>query len=220
MKRLIISDLHIGSKHTNEESLVDFLSDIECDELILAGDIIDFIKIPQFTNKSRALFKIIDNFNRRIIYIIGNHDRSFQGLVGKEAFGVTFVDKYEFVDGKRKYRIEHGDKYEKGIVHWRFFMKLVSIIQDFMERYMDFDISTWYRNLISKKRKLRRIWDIVQWNEDADVFIMGHTHNPEVLIWVDKNERIKTYINTGDWVENCTYVIIKNGEVRLRKWNE
>ena len=45
---------------------------------------------------------------------------------------------------------------------------------------------------------------------------MGHTHNPEVLIWVDKDENIKTYVNTGDWIEHHTYVIIKGGQVRLR----
>ena len=39
-----------------------------------------------------------------------------------------------------------------------------------------------------------------------------------VLIWVDKNENIKTYVNCGDWVYNCTYVIIKDKQVRLRKW--
>ena len=29
---------------------------------------------------------------------------------------------------------------------------------------------------------MKRIWDIVQWNNDVDVFIMGHNHTPEVLI--------------------------------------
>ena len=70
----------------------------------------------------------------------------------------------------------------------------------------------------NKKRKLIKIWDIVKWNEDADVFIMGHTHNPEVLIWVDKNEKIKTYVNTGDWVQHATYVTIRDGQVRLKNY--
>ena len=56
-------------------------------------------------------------------------------------------------------------------------------------------------------------------NKGADVFIMGHTHHPEAVIWVDKHEKIKTYINTGDWIENSTYVIIKDGQVRLRNWD-
>ena len=87
-----------------------------------------------------------------------------------------------------------------------------------LERVFGVDLTTWWSNRAIKKRKLKRIWDLVKWNQRADVFIMGHTHNPEVLIWVDKNEQIKTYVNTGDWVNNCTYVLIKEGQVRLRKY--
>ena len=47
---------------------------------------------------------------------------------------------------------------------------------------------------------------------------MGHTHTPEAVIWVDKNENIKTYINTGDWIQNSTYVIIKDNQVRLKNF--
>ena len=92
MKRIIISDLHIGSKYANEESLLQFLNNLDCGELILAGDIIDFIKIPTFTEQSHALFKIIENFDGKVIYIVGNHDISFQKLAGKEAFGISFLN--------------------------------------------------------------------------------------------------------------------------------
>ena len=87
-----------------------------------------------------------------------------------------------------------------------------------IERVFNIDLTTWWAKRQIKKRKLKKIWDIIKWNEDADVFIMGHTHNPEVLIWVDKYEKIKTYINSGDWIDNCTYVIVKDGQVRLRKF--
>ena len=56
------------------------------------------------------------------------------------------------------------------------------------------------------------------WNKDADVFIMGHTHMPEVVIWVNEHEKIKTYVNTGDWVEHSTYVLIKDGQLRLKNY--
>ena len=118
----------------------------------------------------------------------------------------------------RTFRVQHGDQYETGIVKWRYTMEFVSFIQNMIERVFGIDLTTWWANRTIKKRKLKRIWDIVKWNEKADVFIMGHTHNPEVLIWVDKNEKIKTYINTGDWVGNCTYVLIKEGQVRLRNY--
>ncbi len=218
MKRVIISDLHIGSKYADEKKLLQFLNNLDCVELILAGDIIDFIKIPTFTEQSYALFKIIENFEGKVIYIVGNHDISFQKLAGKEAFGILFLNQYEFIDGKRKYRVEHGHKYEKGIVTRRFVMNIISIFQDAIERIMNFNLGEWYHQMVKNRNRLRRIWDIVEWNNDADVFIMGHTHTPEVLIWVDHNEKIKTYVNTGDWVEHQTYVVIENDVVRLKNW--
>ena len=41
---------------------------------------------------------------------------------------------------------------------------------------------------------------------------------PEALIWVDHNERIKTYVNTGDWVDHTTYAQIVDGVVRLKSF--
>ena len=45
---------------------------------------------------------------------------------------------------------------------------------------------------------------------------MGHSHRPEEVIWVDQNEEIKTYVNTGDWVDHTTYAQITDGVVRLK----
>ena len=216
--RLIISDTHIGSVHSKEESLYKFLNSIEFDELILAGDIIDFIKVPKFTDYSAALFDFVSKIKKPVIYIVGNHDVVFEKMINKKVGNITFLKEYNFEYCDRKYRIQHGDQYEKGIVHWRFFMSIVSIFQDFFERYVKFNLGAWWINLQKKKNELKRIWDITQWNDNADVFIMGHTHNPEAVIWVDKNQNIKTYINTGDWVQNSTYVIVKNGQVRLKNY--
>tara|TARA_A100001011_G_C14319697_1_gene849920 strand:+ start:3616 stop:4281 length:666 start_codon:yes stop_codon:yes gene_type:complete len=215
MKRIIISDLHIGSKHYKAKELLDFLKKAEYDELILAGDIIDFIKIPSFSEHAIDIFEAID-YNKSIIYVVGNHDLSFEKFVGKEFFGIKFCKKYEFEDGGRKFRIEHGDKYDKGLVNYRFFMQMLSIIHDWFERRLNWDITSWYVKYKIKKRKLIRIWDILKWNSDIDVLIMGHSHCPEAIIWVDKNETIKTYVNCGDWVSSKTWVSISNGVVRLR----
>ena len=50
------------------------------------------------------------------------------------------------------------------------------------------------------------------------VFIMGHTHIPEAVIWVDEDQNIKTYINAGDWVTHQTYVTVNDGVARLKKF--
>ena len=216
--RLILSDLHLGSAHTNELKLQKLLKETEFDELILAGDILEFLKRPKFTDTTAALFDFVCNLDKKVIYVVGNHDYAFNSFVGKKVGGIEFVRRYDFEYAGRKYRVEHGDDYDKGIVGWQYTMEFISFVQNMLERVFNIDLTTWWAKKQIKKRKLKKIWDIIKWNEDADVFIMGHTHNPEVLIWVDKNENIKTYVNTGDWVDNCTYVIIKDDQVRLRKF--
>ena len=218
MNRVIISDTHIGTRFYKSEQLLKFLKSAKYDELILAGDIIDFIKIPVFTERCMEIIQSIDT-TKRIIYVVGNHDESFLEVVGKKVFGVEFLKRYEFEEKGRKFRIEHGDDYDKGVIHNRIFIKILSVLQNMLEFTFNFDFTTWWTKQI-KKRKLKRIWDIVRWNEDADVFIMGHTHNPEALIWVDEEQQIKTYINAGDWVTHQTYVTVNDGVARLRKFED
>jgi len=217
MKRIIISDTHIGTKFYRASELLEFIKTCEYDELILAGDIIDFIKIPVFTERCMQIINSIDN-KKNIIYVVGNHDESFISIIGKKFFNIAFLKTYEFSDGNRKFRVEHGDKYDKGVIHNRIFVKILSVIQSILEVAFNFDFTTWWTKIQIKKHKLRSVIHILRENSDVDVFIMGHTHNPEVLIWVDEDQRIKTYINAGDWVSHQTYVSVIDGVARLQKF--
>ena len=217
MKRLIVSDTHIGSRFCKKDDLIKLLKKTQYDQLILNGDIIEFLKIPTFTPLVIDLFNSVD-FTKEIIYIIGNHDVSLRGFIGKAFKNVKFVSEYCFDEGGRKFRIEHGDKYETGIVHSRQLMKIISVFQDILEKFFNINLSAWYSKLKFNRRKVERLWDIMDLNNDVDVLIMGHTHIPEVLIWIDEEENIKTYVNTGDWVSHATYVEITDGVVRLRNF--
>ena len=217
MKQIIISDTHIGSKFYRSEALLKFLKEESYDELILAGDIIDFIRIPLFTERCLEIMKSVD-YNKKIVYVVGNHDESLVSLVGKKINNVEFVKRYDFESFGRKFRIEHGDEYDKGVLHNRAFVKVVSIIQSILETIFNFDFTTWWTDRLIKKHKLRSVIHILRHHPKIDVFIMGHTHIPEALIWIDENQSIKTYINSGDWVTHQTYVTIIDGVARLRKY--
>ena len=219
MNRIIISDTHIGTKFYRSEQLLNFLESAEYDELILAGDIIDFIKIPVFTQRCLKIMESIDT-KKKIVYVVGNHDESLLSVVGEKLFGIEFFKRYDFVENGRKFRIEHGDSYDKGVLHNRIFVKILSVFQNMLEFTFNFDFTTWWTNIQIKKHKLRSVIHILRQNEDIDVFIMGHTHNPEALIWVDEDQNIKTYINAGDWVSHQTYVTVVNGVARLRKFED
>tara|TARA_A100001037_G_C15112099_1_gene619501 strand:- start:866 stop:1537 length:672 start_codon:yes stop_codon:yes gene_type:complete len=217
VKRIIISDTHIGTKFYNSRELLDFLKSADYDELILAGDIIDFIKIPVFSERCMEIMEAID-YDKRIVYVVGNHDESLINLVGKQFFNIKFMKRYDFEENGRKFRIEHGDEYDKGALANRVFVKLLSVIQNMLEFAFDFDFTTWWTEIQIKKHKLRSIINILRHHPKIDVFVMGHTHIPEALIWVDEDGTIKTYINAGDWVTHQTYVTITDGVARLQKF--
>lgn len=222
MKRVVISDLHIGSSYCKEEQLAEFIENLECDELILAGDIIDFIKVPSFTPSAAKIMNSLRKFDR-IVYIVGNHDIAFEQCINCYAGNIEFLDKYEFEEGGRLFRISHGDEYDNSWLHRHtegILIKIISVFQDWIERAWNVDLTSWWANRKIKKRKLIRIWGIINLNNDVDVFIMGHVHKPECVIWVDENQTIKTYVNSGDWVSHMTYVDIVDGIVRLRKYEE
>ena len=219
MKRLIISDLHLGSLYSKEKELLTFLSaNNDFDELILAGDIIDFLIVPTFTEQTTKLFNVVSNFKGKVIYIVGNHDIPFKSCIGSKLFDVEFVDAWEFEESGKKFRIEHGDRYETGIIHRKALIKVIMVFQDLLGRLFNWNLSAWWQHLFENKKKAKRIWDILQWNDDADVFIMGHNHEPEVLIWVNEKEEIKTYVNSGDWAEHTTYVTVIDGVTRLKSF--
>ena len=221
MKQLVISDLHIGSSFYREKELFEFLelNKHEYDELILAGDIIDFIKIPLFSRKGIRILEILKDYPR-VIWIVGNHDISLKKLIGEKISNVEFAESYEFIQGGKKFRIEHGDVYDQSaFVKYETFMSLLSVVQDFFEKLFKYDIGTYWSNWQSKKRKVKRIWDILTWKDnDIDVLIIGHFHTPECIIWVNKDQVVKKYINCGDWQQNTTYVSIIDGEARLKKY--
>jgi UDP-2,3-diacylglucosamine pyrophosphatase LpxH len=216
MKRVIISDTHIGSRFYRSAQLLEFLKSIEYDQIILAGDIIDFIRVPVFTERCIEILSSVDR-SKDVVYVVGNHDESLVGLVGKKIMGIRFVNKYEFDEGGRKFRVEHGDSYDEGWIHKKLFVKFISMMQGLLEIIFDFDLTTWWTKRYIQKHKLRTIINILKYNDDVDVFVMGHTHNPEALIWIDADQQIKTYINSGDWVTHQTYVEINDGVARLRK---
>lgn len=218
MKRVIISDTHIGTKFYRSDKLLKFLQSVEYDELVLAGDIIDFIKIPVFTERCMEILDAIDNENKRIVYIVGNHDESLINLVGKKFFNITFLRRYDFEEEGRRFRIEHGDAYDKGALHNKLFVLFLSVLQNLLEFTFNFDFTTWWTEIQIKKHKLRSIINILRHHPKIDVFIMGHTHIPEALIWVNEDQTIKTYINAGDWVTHQTYVTVENGIARLQKF--
>lgn len=214
MRRLIISDLHIGSMFSKENDILRVLKNEKYDELILAGDIIDFIRIPKFTKKSLDIFNYLLNLSVPIIYIIGNHDIAFNEFINHECNNIKFLKNYEFEDNKKKIRIEHGDDYDNFIIKWEHIMNIICVVCNLIERFFHLEMSNYYEKQRSKQRNKIDIKNIVKKNSDVDIFIMGHTHRPEIIENLVNDNKI-IYGNTGDWIQHKSYIILEDGSIKL-----
>jgi len=231
MKTLIISDLHIGSKGCQTDSILELLKNESYDRYILVGDIIDgwlFKKYKKFsyqhTRVIRRLLKLSKHKN--IIWISGNHDEFLRKYTPVEIGNIKVMD--EFIEDGVWYC--HGDKYD-GIVKMRWLGMLGSIgydlaivIDRFLKRFnKQTSLSKYLKDNV--KAAVSFMVDFEQEmvrqakKRNCHTVICGHIHTP-----VDKTIDGIRYINTGDWIENQSYVIyelsnyeIGSGTLKLYK---
>jgi len=222
MKTLIISDLHIGSKGCRTDEILELLKDESFERYILVGDIIDgwlFKKYKKFSYQHarviRRLLKL--SKNKEIIWISGNHDEFLRKYTPIEIGNIKVVD--EFIENGVWYC--HGDKYD-GIVkmHWLGMLgsvgyDLAIVIDRFLKR---FNKKTSLSKFLKDNVKAAVSFLVDFENEmvrqakkrKCHTVVCGHIHTPNFKI-IDG----VYYINCGDWVENCTHVILENNDFEL-----
>jgi UDP-2,3-diacylglucosamine pyrophosphatase LpxH len=224
MKTLIISDLHIGSKGCKTEEILELLKDESYDRYILVGDIIDgwlFVKYKKFTYQHarviRRLLKL--SKNKEIIWISGNHDEFLRKYTPIELGNIKVVD--EFIENGVWYC--HGDKYD-GIVkmHWLGVLgslgyDLAIVIDRFLKRfnkktslskYLKDNVKAAVSFMVDFENEMVRQAKKV----DCHTVVCGHIHSP-----VDKKINGVRYLNCGDWVENCSHIVLEKGKFTLCK---
>jgi len=224
MKTLVISDLHIGSKGCQTQAILKLLEK-KYDRYILVGDIIDgwlFKKYKKFTYEHTKVIRRLLKLSKdaEIIWIAGNHDEFLRKYLGTEIGNIQIVD--EWVENGVWFC--HGDKYD-GVVKLRWLGVLGSIGYDLaivLDRLLkrtgyNFSLSKYLKNNV--KAAISFVVDFE--NEmirqakkrNCDVVVCGHIHNPE-----DKKIDGVRYLNTGDWVENCSYIEYEYHHKYFKLW--
>jgi len=226
LKTLIISDLHIGSKGCQTEEILNLLSDDSYKRYILIGDIIDgwlFTKYKKFsyehTRVIRRLLKL--SKNKEIIWISGNHDEFVRKYTPLELGNIKVVDEYI----ENGIWFCHGDKYD-GIVKMHWLGMLGSVGYDLaividralkkmgrttsLSKYLKDNVKAAISFMVDFENEMVRQAK----KRDCHTVICGHIHNPD-----DKIIDGVRYMNTGDWVENCSYITL--GKFRnLKLWKK
>jgi len=239
---IVVSDLHLGTKDSKAEEFIEFLDKHPTNLLILNGDIVDGWALNRGTKWKKQHTKVISKLlqlsnTTQIIWIRGNHDEFIQDFIGTHLGRIEIKEDYRltierWVEGdifrNESYYIFHGDVVDVFITKYKWLSKIGAIGYDFA-----LTLNRWYnryrkwRNLpyqsISQKIKggvkaaTNYINDFettalsMATKKGCNGVICGHIHQPE-----DRMIDGKRYINSGDWIENMSAILIgKDGDICL-----
>ena len=239
---IVVSDLHLGTKDSKAEEFIEFIEEHPTNLLILNGDIIDGWALNRGAKWKKQHTKVISKLlqlsnKTQIIWIRGNHDEFIQDFIGTHLGRIEIKEDYRltiqrWVEGdifrNESYYIFHGDVVDVFITKYKWLSKIGAIGYDFA-----LTLNRWYnryrkwRNLpyqsISQKIKggvkaaTNYINDFettalsMATKKGCNGVICGHIHQPE-----DRMIDGKRYINSGDWIENMSAILIgKDGDICL-----
>jgi UDP-2,3-diacylglucosamine pyrophosphatase LpxH len=235
-----ISDVHLGTRHSQVEKLLAFLRDTECSHLYIVGDFIDGWQLRRkwfWTEDYNVLIQKLLRKNRKrtkVTFITGNHDEFLEKFVGMTFGGVRLVERtvHAAADGKR-YLVLHGHQFD-GLAHFnRLLDRVGSVLYDKI-----LDMNVWVNRVrrsfgfgywsfasyikLKAKSAMKYVTDyeeaLIQFSRKSATHgvICGHIHRPEIRTVGDV-----VYMNCGDWVENCTALVEDfEGKFTLIKFHE
>lgn len=238
VKTLFVSDIHLGNHKSQPEKLLEVLRDYEYENLVIVGDFIDLTSLKKKfywnANHSTVIQKVLRASRKgvNVTYILGNHDFYLRGLIKDENINIgdiTICDEmyYETSKGEKIY-ICHGDQFDGFIrLHpflyvlgdwayefsfkinkaYNWLRKIVGLEYWSLSQYLKYKV----KNAITfindfKILSLKKLDEV-----DCDSIMIGHIHTPAI-------EKIgdKTYYNTGDFCESCSYLYEDlEGEIKL-----
>lgn len=234
-----ISDIHLGTPGCQAKALLDFLREVECEQLFLVGDIIDGWQLRRSWYWPQAHNDVVQKLLRkarkgvRVIFIPGNHDEFARKYLQHNFGGVEVAEEWihETADGK-KFWVTHGDLYDGVVQYARWLAYLGDQAYEFtlkLNRYLNhlrakFGLPYWS---LSKylKLKVKRAVSFISAFEEAlarearkrgvDGVICGHIHHAEIR---DINGVL--YCNDGDWVESLTALVEHDdGRLEILDWS-
>ncbi|HZH27617.1 MAG TPA: UDP-2,3-diacylglucosamine diphosphatase [Azospirillaceae bacterium] len=235
-----ISDVHLGTRGSQAEMLLDFLKQTDSENLYLVGDIVDGWRLkrswywPQSHND--VIQKILRKARKgtRVVYLPGNHDEGFRSYTGVRFGGIAIMDEvvHTTADGRRLLVI-HGDQFDTVVCHFKVlahvgdtaYMLLLRLntVVNIVRRKLGFQY--WSISAYLKHKTKKAVEYISQYEatlaEEArrrgvDGIICGHIHTAEM-----RDFEGVLYCNDGDWVESCTALVEHHsGELEIIRWAE
>lgn len=220
-----ISDIHLGTRGSQAESLLAFLRTHEFETLYVVGDLIDVWSLrrgiywPQSHNDVIQKLLRAGRKGTHIFYIPGNHDEFVAGFLGSYG-SITVAPRviHTTADGRRLLII-HGHELDtvvqnlKWLAHlgdlgYEFLLKLNRPINALRRRlgWEYWSLSSYVKKSVKNAVNFIGAFEqaIVRFAAEDQVngVVCGHIHSPVI-----REISGVTYYNSGDWVESMSALV-------------
>ncbi|QPF72977.1 UDP-2,3-diacylglucosamine diphosphatase [Roseateles sp. DAIF2] len=234
-----ISDLHLGTPGCQAQALLEFLRQVECEQLFLVGDIIDGWQLRRSWYWPQAHNDVVQKLLRkarkgcRVIFIPGNHDEFARRYLDHSFGGIEVAEDWLHVtaDGRRLW-ITHGDLFDGVVQCARWLALLGDQAYEFtlkLNRWLNsararLGLPYWSLSKYLKLKVKRAVSYVSDFEtalareakkRGADGVVCGHIHHAEL-----REIEGVLYANDGDWVESLTALVEHaDGRLEILDWS-
>ncbi|MHA6726597.1 UDP-2,3-diacylglucosamine diphosphatase [Chryseobacterium sp. A301] len=233
----IVSDLHLGTYGCHAKEFLAYLKSIHPKLLILNGDIIDgwaFSKRYFPTSHMAVISELFKMMQRgtKVIYITGNHDEFLRKYADISFGNLQLTNKYLLEIHGKTHWIFHGDIFDhttKGGA--KIIAKIGGIGYDWLillNRAINWVLKLMGKQKVSLSKQIKNsvkkavkfVGDFEQKtielaiDNQYDFVICGHIHMPCDKVVETKMGKTR-YLNSGDWIENLSWLEYDLGEWSL-----
>lgn len=230
-KTIIVSDIHLGTKDSQAKEFIKFLEEHPTEQLILNGDIVDGWALQRGSkwkkSHTKVVLKLLEMSRKTdVIWLRGNHDEFLYDFFNIKLSNITLCEDYILSIKQKDYLVFHGDILDVFSSTWKWVAKIGSVGYD-----LALSLNTLVNKVrayfglpyysISKQIKAKvksAVSFVADFETNAAVMaerrnckgvICGHIHTAE-----DRMIRGVHYLNSGDWVESKTAILItKDGSI-------
>jgi UDP-2,3-diacylglucosamine pyrophosphatase LpxH len=237
VRSIFISDIHLGSRSSRGEEVLEFLRAHQPRHLFLVGDFIDGWALERqwhwphgYTRLLRRVMQLAES-GTQVYYTPGNHDDHLRQRYGRRA-GVTIRDEFihRCADGTRLLVI-HGDQFDDVESKARWVSRVGSTFYEAMlwgdrvsekilraagmrPRPISHGLKQTAKMIVQRISGFERRLAALAIARDCDVAVCGHLHRPQQRMIGSVR-----YINLGDWIENASALLEHaDGTLELHFW--